>query len=96
MKVLPASTGLGVIVTSPIIGATVSSITLLVTVVALPALSVDTIVIVLVPSTSVIFLLNEPFAFTVTAWAEAVFNFIVTEHGLEVVSFVVPDTVQFA
>ena len=43
-NVLPPSTGFGVIETSVIVGAFVSNVTFLVTVVALPALSVATTV----------------------------------------------------
>jgi hypothetical protein len=92
-KVLPASTGLGVMVTALITGAVVSSVTVLVTVVDLPAESVATTVIVLLPVAKVSALLNEPSAPTVTDSAVPEFNLIVTVTGLEVASFVVPFTV---
>lgn len=84
------------IVTSVILGGVVSRVTVLVTVVCLPALSVATTVIVLEPAASVRALLNVPSAFTVTASAAPLFSLMVTVHGLDVTSFVVPDTVQAA
>lgn len=77
-----------------ITGAAVSSVTVLVTVVDLPALSVATTVIVFVPFASVRSLLNVPLDATVTASAVPELSLIVTLTGLDVTSFVVPLTVQ--
>ena len=77
-------------------GAPVSRITVRVTVVLFPALSVDTITIVFVPCVSVSALLNVPSALTVTFSAVPLFSLTVTLQGLDVTSFVVPDTVQDA
>ena len=91
MNVLPQSTGLGVRVTFSNTGAPVSRVTLRVTVVVLPALSVATTVIVLEPLTRVISLLNEPSELTAT---DAPFTVTVT--GLDVTSSVLPDTTRAA
>lgn len=96
VKVLPVSTGFGVMVTAEITGAAVSRVTVLVTVVDLPALSVDTMVIVFAPLASVSTLLKVPSALTVTAAALPLLSLTVTVHGLDVASLVVPDTVQDA
>ena len=72
-----------------ITGAPVSNLTVLVTVVVFPALSVATIVIVLLPFVRVIVLDQEPSLVTVT---DAPLTVTVT--GLEVTSFVVPVTVR--
>lgn len=72
-----------------ITGAPVSNLTVLVTVVVFPALSVATIVIVLLPFVRVIVLDQEPSLLTVT---DAPLTVTVT--GLEVTSFVVPVTVR--
>lgn len=77
-----------------ITGAPVSSVTVLVTVVDLPALSVATTVIVFVPFARVRSLVNEPSLPTVTDSAVPLLSLIVTLTGLEVTSFVVPLTVQ--
>ena len=88
MNVLPQSTGFGVSVIDLMTGATVSSVTVRVTVVVLPALSFAMIVIVLEPLTSVTSLENVPSALTVT-----VVPLIVTITGLDVTSSVLPVTV---
>ena len=90
-NVLPPSTGFGVIETSVIVGAFVSNVTFLVTVVALPALSVATTVIVFEPSVNVTVVEKLPEASTVTA-----VPFTLTVTGDEVASFVVPLTVTVA
>ena len=90
-NVLPLSTGFGVIETSVIVGAFVSNVTFLVTVVALPALSVATTVIVFEPSVNVTVVEKLPEASTVTA-----VPFTLTVTGDEVASFVVPLTVTVA
>ena len=72
-----------------ITGAPVSNLTVLVTVVVFPALSVATIVIVLLPFVRVIVLDQEPSLLTVT---DAPLTVTVT--GLEVTSVVVPVTVR--
>ena len=90
----PASTGFGVNLTLTIVGAPVSSFTVRVTVVDLPALSVATIVIVLVPSASVNVLLKDPSEATVTLSAEPELRLMVSVTGLEVASFVLPVTVH--
>jgi hypothetical protein len=94
MKVFPASTGFGVIVTDLMVGAVVSSVTVLVTVVDLPALSVATMVIVFEPVASVSALLKEPSEPTVTLAAVPLFSLTVTVTGLDVTSLVVPFTVS--
>lgn len=96
MKVLPASTGFGFRVTLLITGADVSSLTVLVTVVVLPAESVATTVIVLVPATRVRALLKFPSEPTVTLSATPLLSLIVTLTGLDVASLVVPLTVNAA
>lgn len=83
-------------VTALIVGATVSRVTVLTTVVDLPALSVATTVIVLLPAASVNALLNDPSAPTGTASAVPLLSLTVTVTGLEVISLVVPVTVQAA
>ena len=95
-KVFPASTGFGVRVTLLITGAEVSSLTVLVTVVDLPAESVATIVIVLLPSVSVRTLEKPPSDPTVTFSAEPLLSLTVTLTGLDVVSLVVRVTVHAA
>ncbi len=85
IKVAPASTGFGVIVIALNIGAAVSRVTVLVTVVALPELSVDTIVMTLLPSTKDLVVLKLPSEATVTA-----VPFTVRVTGFEVTSEVVP------
>jgi hypothetical protein len=80
-------------VTDLITGATVSRVTVLVTVVVLPAESFATTVIVLLPDASVRVLLKDPSVPTVTDSAVPEFNLIVTVTGLDVASFVVPFTV---
>ena len=60
----------------------------MVTVVVFPAPSVATISIVFVPILKLTVVENEPFAFTVT-----LFPFTVNVTGLDVISFVVPETV---
>ena len=87
IKVLPASTGFGVSFALTNTGAPVSSVTLRVTVVLFPALSVATTVIVLAPGLRVMVLLHVPFSLTATFSP-----FTVTVTGLEVASSVVPDT----
>ena len=79
-----------------ITGAEVSSFTVLVTVVDLPAESVATIVIVLLPSVSVRTLEKPPSDPTVTFSAEPLLSLTVTLTGLDVVSLVVPVTVHAA
>ena len=96
MKVFPASTGFGVSTTSVILGAVVSRMTVLVTVACFPALSVATTVIVLVPAAKVNALLKVPSSFTVTASALPLLSLMVTVHGLDVTSLVLPATVQAA
>ena len=76
------------IVTDLMTGAVVSSLTVRVTVVCLPAESVATIVIVLLPAVSVTVVLNDPSEPTVTD-----LPFTVSVTGDDVTSFVVPDTV---
>ena len=83
-------------VTDLIVGAVVSRVTVRVTVLLLPALSVATMVIVLLPEASVRDLLKEPSAPTVTASADPLLSLIVTVTGLDVISLVVPVTVQAA
>lgn len=79
-----------------ITGAEVSSFTVLVTVVDLPAESVATIVIVLLPSVSVRTLEKPPSVPTITLSAEPLLSLTVTLTGLDVVSLVVPVTVHAA
>ena len=88
MNVLPQSTGFGVSVIDLITGAAVSSVTVRVTVVVLPALSLAMIVMVLEPSFSVTSLENVPSVLTVTA-----VPLTVTVTGLDVTSSVLPVTV---
>ena len=83
-------------VTDLITGAVVSNLTVLVTVVLFPALSVAVIVIVLVPLASVNTLLNDPSDSTVTDSAVPLFSLIVTVTGLLVTSLVTPFTVSDA
>jgi hypothetical protein len=90
---LPQSTGFGLIVTDLITGAVVSTVTVLVTVVVLPAESFATTVMVFVPVTSVSALLKVPSDPTVTVSAVPLFSLTVTVTGLEVASLVVPVTV---
>lgn len=66
MNVFPQSTGFGVRVTDLITGADVSTVTLRVTVVVFPALSLATIVMVFAPSARVTSLVNVPSVPTVT------------------------------
>ena len=79
-----------------ITGAEVSSLTVLVTVVVLPAESVATIVIVLLPSVRVSALEKLPSDPTVTLSAEPLLSLTVTLTGLDVASLVVPLTVHAA
>ena len=74
-----------------ITGAVVSTVTVLVTVVVLPAESFATTV--MVPVTSVSALLKVPSDPTVTVSAVPLFSLTVTVTGLEVASLVVPVTV---
>ena len=76
-----------------ITGAVVSTVTVLVTVVVLPAESFATTVMVFVPVTSVSALLKVPSDPTVTVSAVPLFSLTVTVTGLEVASLVVPVTV---
>lgn len=87
-KNLPQSTGFGVRVTDLITGADVSTVTLRVTVVVFPALSLATIVMVFAPSARVTSLVNVPSVPTVT-----VAPFTVTVTGLDDTSSVLPLTV---
>lgn len=93
---LPTSTGFGSIFTDLIAGGVVSKTTVLVIVVDLPALSVDTTAIVFVPWANVRTLLKDPSSPTVTCSAAPLLSLTVTLHGLDVISFVVPATVQEA
>ena len=88
MNVFPQSTGFGVRVADLITGADVSTVTLRVTVVVFPALSLATIVMVFAPSTRVTSLVNVPSVPTVT-----VVPFTVTVTGLDDTSSVLPLTV---
>ena len=88
MNVFPQSTGFGVRVTDLITGADVSTVTLRVTVVVFPALSLATIVMVFAPSARVTSLVNVPSVPTVT-----VAPFTVTVTGLDDTSSVLPLTV---
>ena len=81
---MPQSTGFGLIVTDLITGAVVSTVTVLVTVVVLPAESFATTVMVFVPVTSVSALLKVPSDPTVTVSAVPLFSLTVTVTGLEV------------
>ena len=92
--VCPASTGFGTSSIDWNTGAPVSSVTWRVTDVLFPALSVAVITIVFSPLASVSCLLNEPLLCTVTCSAEPELSFTVTVTGLDVASFVVPDTVR--
>ena len=85
MNVFPQSTGFGVRVTDLITGADVSTVTLRVTVVVFPALSLATIVMVFAPSARVTSLVNVPSVPTV-----AVAPFTVTVTGLDDTSSVLP------
>ena len=62
----------------------------------LPAESVATTVIVLLPDANVRALLKDPSEPTVTASADPLLSLTVTVTGLDVMSLVVPDTVQAA
>lgn len=88
MNVFPQSTGFRVRVTDLITGADVSTVTLRVTVVVFPALSLATIVMVFAPSTRVTSLVNVPSVPTVT-----VTPLTVTVTGLDDTSSVLPLTV---
>ena len=88
MNVFPQSTGFGVRVADLITGADVSTVTLRVTLVVFPALSLATIVMVFAPSTRVTSLVNVPSVPTVT-----VTPLTVTVTGLDDTSSVLPLTV---
>ena len=77
-----------------ITGAPVSSVTVRVTVVLFPAASVATTVMVFAPAARVSCFVKEPFSATATYSAAPLFSLTVTVTGLDVASFVVPDTVH--
>lgn len=93
MKVSPVPTGFLLSVTALITGAFVSRVTVRLTVVLLPALSVETISIVFAPSLSVRVVLNAPLLPTSTFCFAPPLRTTVTVQGLDVLSLVVPATV---
>ena len=90
--VAPASTGLGVIVADCTTGTEVSSVTVLVTLLLLPAASVAVTTMVLEPLAKVTALVKLPLPPTLTAPWSTPLSRTVTVTGLDVASLVTPLT----